>query len=155
MEKIKINDNIELNLKNVIAHKLNDLIVDKLDREIKAFENQIMLAELNCVGPIVVKSSGTKINEMGEIRVDYEMLVEIDKCEDLPDYFSYYDTYQVENCVHVIFDDSPEYLGMASQKMNVHFYEMDYGDNGKLFTIISNYSDESCRVEYFKPIAKL
>ncbi len=155
MEKIKINDNIELKLNNVIAHKLNDMIVDKLDWEIHNFENKIALLEITCISPIIVKSSGTKINEVGEIRVDYEILVEIEGTSNLPDYFSYYGEYHVPNCVQVIFDDSPEYLGMASQKMNVYFYEMNYEDNGELFTIISNYSEENCRVEYFKPIAKV
>ncbi|MEG0328518.1 MAG: hypothetical protein RR565_10265 [Erysipelothrix sp.] len=155
MEKIIINDKIELELNNVIAHQLNDMIVDKLDWEIHNFENKISLSEITCMGPIIVKSSGTKINEVGEIRVDYEILVEIEEVENIPDYFSYYEEYHVKDCVQVIFDDSPEYLGMASQKMNVYFYEMNYEDNGELFTIISNYSEENCRIEYFKPIAKI
>lgn len=155
MEKIKINDNIELKLNNVIAHQLNDMIVDQLDWEIHNFENKISLLEITCIGPIIVKSSGTKINEVGEIRVDYEILVEIEETNNLPDYFNHYEEYRVKNCVQVIFDDSPEYLGMASQKMNVYFYEMNYKDNGELFTIISKYSEDNCRVEYFKPIAKV
>ena len=122
MAKLEIKENKKLVLKKVICKKLLGAQLDNVDNEIEKFHQHLQLLNVQLFGPLVVKNSGTKIHEDGQLTTDFELYVQAHDFRQYNKIYEVAEEISVPHCLYLRFEDSPEYLQLAYSKMgNVAF----------------------------------
>lgn len=155
MSKLEVKENKKLVLKNVIVHRQDQLDIRKFDKEIEKLHQKMKLIGVQTYGPLVVKNSGTKIHNDGQVTVDYEFYMQAHNYKEFTKFFETQDQIICENCIYVRFEGAIEDLQLAYSKLDLHMYENDLQTDGTNYTVYVQVSGRQMIVDIFKPVVSL
>ena len=155
MSKLEIKENKKLVLKQVICKKLLGAQLDNVDNEIEKFHQHLQLLNVQLFGPLVVKNSGTKIHEDGQLTTDFELYVQAHDFRQYNKIYEVAEEISVPHCLYLRFEDSPEYLQLAYSKMELYFYENDLQTDGTTYTVYVNSTLDQMTADIFRPVISL
>lgn len=152
MAKLEVKENKTLKLIQVFCKKLPGLSYEDLDTEIKKFSNFIHVNNIQTRGPLVMHDKGMRITESGEIVSDKRLMVQLQR--ELSNYgeYTYIPEVNVKDCLYLHFEDTEEYLSMATSKLTLHMYENDYVDAGGIYQVLIDNRGGQLTIDYFQPI---
>ena len=155
MPKLPVVENKKLVLTNVICYELRNISYDLLDTKINQFIHKLKVLNVNSFGPLITKAFGTNINPTGELMINYDIMVQVHNYVNYKDMFKTYDRLVVENCVYVRFDDHPQYMNFAHNKLDLYFYEQDLISSDITYTVIVEENNNNLVMDLFKPVKTL
>jgi len=151
MEKVKILERKKLKLVNVLTKELRNIQLEQLDDAIKKFANFIDVSQIQTRGPLITKLNGTKISDIGEMTLDYDIMVQLVRKIELKG-FVFYNTVVEPHCLYMHYEGVEEEFVYAQSKMNVHIWENDLIETGKEYNIYVENEDNKVTIDVFKPM---
>ncbi|MGL5041870.1 MAG: AraC family transcriptional regulator [Culicoidibacterales bacterium] len=152
MAKLEVLEHKKLKLSNVIIKELKYVDLEDIDQEITKFINQLEVRGIQTQGPLITHNIGTVITEVGELKVDYEIMVQLPKA--LAGVFDY--TFKKEvviaNCLYIKYQGAIENMQYAQAKLDLHMYEHDLIDTGQQYIIHIETAHETIEMDIFKPL---
>lgn len=151
LEKIKIVEKKKLKLINVLTKELRNIELENLDEEIKKFVNFLEVTKIQTKGPLITRSMGTKVSDIGEITVDYDVMIQTIRKINFKD-FTFHDVITVSNCLYTHYEGTQEEFSYAQTKMGLYIWENDLIDLGEEYTIYIENDEHWLSADVFKPM---
>lgn len=152
MKKLKVEQINDRYFTNLVSETYLDIRPDEIERKISEFENRLHILELSYKKVLIAKASGTKISSYGDITMDYELMVELNRKPPFMLGLTFQESYRVEKSIGVLFKGESQYLHLAATMLDIYIYENDLLDLGILYTLFYEEKDNEIKVEYIKPI---
>lgn len=156
MSKLEVLDNKKLVLKNVIKKELRNISMEDMDSHLKKFLTKIDLLKIQSFGPLVIKSCGINISEDGStITADYDFLLQAHDFKQYKNEFKIEEKHVCEHCAFLHFEGTPQDVNYAHSKMDLHFYENDLSNNGIIYSVCIQDSEDYTILDLFKPVLQI
>ncbi len=143
MEKIQLQENKILKLKNVLSSKVNIDAEDvSIDVILEQMQSYIKVKGAMQIGPLI-QYIEPKLNEQGELEVEMSFLLQcsqpIHKVE-AP--YKMQPVLRVPNCIYCRYTGPEEALKYAYDKINLYAFENDIRLKGGSYTIFVDQNEE-------------
>ncbi|CAM3624919.1 AraC family transcriptional regulator [Erysipelothrix urinaevulpis] len=155
MSKLTVVENKKLVLKHVVCHELRNISLDVLDDKINQFVAQLQVLNVQSFGPLITKAFGSSMDDKGNITVNYDVMVQAHNYKNYKDMYKTYERLTEEHCVYLRFEDHPQYINFAHNKLDLYFYEHDLMAKDITYTIIVEDGQDHLVMDLFRPERKL
>lgn len=152
---ITILENKKLVLKNVIRKRCKNLPSDKVDEEVRKFQNTLLAHNPLVFGPLVICNKGTHVLESGAVNLDIDILVQAREYKKMKDLFEIEESHECRHCVVAQYEDDAEHIPLAFSKLDIYIYENDLIPTGIMYTLYKNDSPSHTSIDIFKQVEKL
>lgn len=155
MNKLEVQENKKLVLKQVLIKQHKNIALETIDEKLNTFTNQLELFKVQTFGPLVTRNAGTMIHDDGSLTMDYELIIQAHDYKQYQKNFQIKERVEYPNCVYVKFKGKPEDLHYAHTKLDLHFYEQNLTSKGDVITVLIHEYPEQIEVDLFRPVTHL
>ena len=155
MPRLEVFENKKLVLKNILRRELKNIQLEMLDEEVNKFDFLLNKLAVQKFGPLVMKSSGIKINDDSVVTMDYDLLIQAHNYQEFKSAFEPIDQLEIANCIYVHFEGNPEDIQFAHSKLDLYFYENDVVQSGDTYSVVIEDSSHHAIVDIFRPVINL
>ena len=155
MVKLEVKENKKLVLKNVVVKELRNISLESVDEAISKAIKQIQVMKIQSFGPLVTKNYGMVIHEDGTATINYDVMVQAHDYKQYQGTFKTYEKLTNEYCLYLRFEDSPEYLPFAYNKLDLYLYENDLEPEGSIINVLIEDSENQLIMDIFKPVKQI
>lgn len=152
MPKLEVIENKKLVLKNVLKKELKVIRIENVDKKINDFMIRLELLNVQAFGPLIIHSIGTNISDIGEVTMDYELIMQAHDYNQYKNEFITKERFVCPHCLYLHFEGNPEDITYAHSKLDLFIYENELSSNGELFTVCLNENENYISLDLFKPI---
>ncbi|MEG0661555.1 MAG: AraC family transcriptional regulator [Anaerorhabdus sp.] len=156
MSKLEVLENKKLVLKNVIKQEVRNISMEEIDTYLNKFLTKVELLKVQIFGPLVIKSIGVSVSEDGSsITTDYDLFLQAHDYKQYKNEFVIEDRHVCEHCAYLHFEGNPQDINYAHSKLDLYFYENDLSNNGTIYSVCIQDSEDYTIIDIFKPVLQI
>lgn len=153
MPKIELRENKVLKLLNVLSRPVPIEEFMNPDKQILMLQNWIKAKGYETLGPLIMYSSGITGMEGDKPIIDSRLMYQLKNNNirlELP--YKFEKEIRIENCLMARFNDAPNNLQFATQKLTLFAYEKDLELTDETYMIFVNQAEDNLMADVFMPV---
>jgi effector-binding domain-containing protein len=151
--KIEFRESKVLKLMNVLQRPVPMEELMNQGKYIAMVENWVRAKGYEAQGPLIVYSSGIKGMDGDTPIIDSYIMVQLkNNMVRLEIPYKFEKEIRVENCLMARFNDSPENMQYATQKLTLFAYENDLELTGETYMIFVHQAEDKVMADIFMPL---
>ena len=154
MPQIEMRENKVLKLTNVLSRQVPSREFLNQDKQVQMMMNWIKAKGYATMGPLIIYNSGIKgVEADGEPIMDARIMIQLKTAAvrlELP--YKFEKELRVPDCLLARFNDAPDKLQFATNKLTLYAYENDLEITGETYMVLMNNTDSSILADVFMPL---
>jgi len=151
MKKLEDIKHKDLVLENVICEKVQHIKMEEVNTYIVSFLNRLQLLNVKTSGKLITKMCGYEFAKNGEMRVSYELIIEV--LEDCKEYQTL-PCYTHKNCLFLHYEGLQLDFEMANLKLQLYMFENEFVSEGIVYTYTHMHKDQHLIADIYVPIVE-